>query len=479
MPVARATRRLPARGVVLAAAWLALAGGAYAQDAADLRGTVPEAPPAAAESLPPATRPKRIGTRPYVDGRDATRRSPPAPLARTAPPSLTPVEIAPPRRRPLDPDPFAAPGVKWGAFRLRPALEFEAGFDTNPNRTAGGKGSARLATFGELVGDAEWARHAAAFRIRGGYLRFPADASADRPELDAKGTLRLDLRRDLTLDADAGMKIDTQSPFTTNLPFATARRPLITTLGAGIGVTQAFGRFTVGLRGSVDRSIYADAETGGGFVDQSHRDVTALRGALRLGYEAMPGLKPFLEARVDTRRYDVGVDPSGFRRASDGLGLRGGATIEFTRLLTGEISAGMETRRYADPALADLRGFVGEASLVWSASALTTVKLRGTSSLDETTVAGLSGQRTHAIALQVDHDFRRWLTGSALISLQRASYGAALPSETTLAGTLRLDYKLSRTMVLRASFTHERFSTATAGRDYTASALTVGLRLQR
>jgi len=51
--------------------------------------------------------------------------------------------------------------------------------------------------------------------------------------------------------------------------------------------------------------------------------------------------------------------------------------------------------------------------------------------------------------------------------------------ETQATGSLQADYALSRSMVVRGSFTHERLKSSLAGNDYTANALLVGLRLQR
>ena len=57
-----------------------------------------------------------------------------------------------------------------------------------------------------------------------------------------------------------------------------------------------------------------------------------------------------------------------------------------------------------------LQGLLTSASLVWTATPLTTAKFFATTSIDETTVPGVSGVLTHTYTVEVDHDFRRWLT---------------------------------------------------------------------
>ena len=56
------------------------------------------------------------------------------------------------------------------------------------------------------------------------------------------------------------------------------------------------------------------------------------------------------------------------------------------------------------------QGLLTIASLVWSATPLTTAKFISDTSIDETTLAGVSGVLTHTYTVEVDHDFRRWLT---------------------------------------------------------------------
>ena len=58
-----------------------------------------------------------------------------------------------------------------------------------------------------------------------------------------------------------------------------------------------------------------------------------------------------------------------------GLTAKAGSTFEISRLLTGEIAVGYTERDYEDPRLPALSGLIANASLIWTASALTTVKL--------------------------------------------------------------------------------------------------------
>ena len=68
------------------------------------------------------------------------------------------------------------------------------------------------------------------------------------------------------------------------------------------------------------------------------------------------------------------------------------------------------------------------------------------------------------------------LIGSATVT-ERDYRGIQLQEEG-FAGSVRLDYRLTRSVALRASFTHERLKSSDPGSDYTANVYLVGLRFQ-
>ena len=97
-----------------------------------------------------------------------------------------------------------------------------------------------------------------------------------------------------------------------------------------------------------------------------------LRG--RVSYRLSDAVSPFVELGVDTRRYDFGVDYNGYDRNSDGWQAVAGATLAFTR--QSDRRSELRLRRSAPirPAPARIsRGPLIDASLIWSATPLTTV----------------------------------------------------------------------------------------------------------
>jgi len=361
-----------------------------------------------------------------------------------------------------------------------PAIQQSIGYDTNPNRSGSfHKSSTVFRTDGEVRLQGDWSAHALTGAMRGSYSEYPNVKGANRPEGEGRLGLRLDVSRDTQVDVEGRFQLDTQRPGSPDLNAAVTERPLVTTTGAAAGVTQRFNRLLVGLRGTVDRTVYEDAHlTNGTTLDQSDRDSNQYGLRLRVGYELTPGVIPFVDVLADRREYDQRIDNSGFRRSSDGVGVRAGSTFEITRTLTGEASAGLQQRSYEDPRLRDLRGPLVDAALIWSATPLTTVRLRAQSSIDETTLANSNGTLTQSARLEVQHDLRRNLSVTGLAGVTVSDYqGVALKDETFTVGA-RLDYKLTRSVVLRASFTHERLKSTDHSSDYSANTYLVGLRFQ-
>lgn len=387
-----------------------------------------------------------------------------------------------PSRRPPRPqaDPWEPLGLRLGTFIVSPSITQSLGHDTNPNRSpTASKGSLFSRTEGELGVRSDWSTHSFTSSLRGGYSYFPNQRDANRPDATGAANLRLNVSRDTDLDFDGRLSLDTQRPGSTNFNAATRERPNVYGYGFAAAVTQRFNRLSLNLRGSVDRTTYDNAtDTLGGLIRQSDRNLVQYGVRARAGYELTPGMTPFVEVSTDTRVFDEKADANGFRRGSVGAGARVGSTFELTRLLTGEASVGYQQRSYDDPRLKELRGLVGDAALIWSATPLTTVTLRGTTELADTTLPGVSGSVNRRIALEVSHALRRNWTIAGFANLSRSSFGGNGLTEDTYQLGVRSEYRLTRTTSVRASFTHERLKSTNPGADYTANIFLLGLRLQ-
>jgi hypothetical protein len=390
----------------------------------------------------------------------------------------------PPQRRnsrPVD-DPYAPLGLRLGTINVFPTIEALAGYDSNPARAASGqarKGSAVVRTEAGFTARSDWSRHEVSADVRGSYNRYTSLPGADRPEASARIGGRLDVAKDTAIDAELRGRLDSQTPGSANLTSAAQGRPLTYQYGGSVGATQRFNRLAVSLRGSVDRSTFEDASTSNGQVlSQQDRNFTQYGLRLRAGYEVTPGVTPFAEALLDTRKYDLRTDSQGFQRDSSGVQARVGASVELTRTLTGEVLAGYGSRRFEDQRLRELKGPVVEAALNWTVSPLTTVRLRGTTEFEETTIAGSSGSITRRLSLELSHAFLRNLVFNAGASIARADYNGIIRRDDTYRASLGLDYGLTRNVVLKGSYARERTVSNAQGNNVSSNIFLFGARLQ-
>ncbi len=398
-----------------------------------------------------------------------------------------PVQYAGPRQIPrkqkpkLEDNPYAPLGIDMGSVRVMPFVEFAGGYDTNSAlSTAGQRGSSVMRIDAGFSAFSLWSRHEFRADVRGGWFQYFADPNANRPDGTARFTLRLDVSRDTRVDLELRGTLTTQRPGSPELNAAVVGRPAVASFGATAGVTRTFGRFDAGASVLVDRTNFEDALlTNGNSLRLSRDNYTAygLRG--RVGYEITPGIKPFAEVTVDTRKRDEPIDANGYARNSNGIAAKFGSTFEFSQLLRGELSAGYAQRKYQDARLPILAGGTIDASLVWTATPLTTVTFRAQTLLNETTVANAAGAISRRGSVEINHALMRNVNLGATAVWQNNKYQGISLSENILEGTLKAEYSLTRSVVVKGSFTHTRLKSSQTGADYTANIFLLGLRLQR
>ena len=405
-------------------------------------------------------------------------------------PGAPPVEIGPIRKPPkkrnahpdIPDDPYAPLGIRAGAFDFFPAMELIGGYNTNPGATPGGAAAWMYTLAPELLMHSNWSRHELKAELRGSYTGYTPDQepTLSRPYFNGKIDGRIDVTRDTKIGVQARALVSTDNPGSPNLQAGLAKLPVYMTFGTALGITQSFNRFEFTLKGDAERTRYQDSVlTDGSTVSNDDRNFNTFGATLRGSYETLPGVKPFIEGGLDTRRHDLEFDSSGFARNSNGVTVKVGSTLALTKQLTGEIAFGYTKRNYEDSRLEPLSGLIGDASLIWTANALTTVKFTATSSAGESTVVGVSGVLYRDVGLQIDHAFRRWLIGTVKLGFGVDDYIGQDRIDKRYAAGLGLTYKINRTVQIKGEFRQDWLRSSISGGDYTASTFLLGLRFQR
>lgn len=399
----------------------------------------------------------------------------------------------PPRKRlKIDDDPFGAVGDYAGPFLVKGAVELSAGYDSNPARLGNPRGMPAWMIAPEFLAVSNWERHALVADLRGSFTGYgstlparldggvnPAPTTLDRPDFTGHLDGRLDVSRDTSVGAQLRLRAATDNPGSPNVQAGLARYPVATTLGTTIGIDQRFNRLQISAGATADRTSYQQSKlTDGSATSNDDRNFNQYGGIGRVSYEVMPGLKPFAEIQGDSRVHDQRFDRAGYQRDSAGGTAKAGSSFEFTRLLTGELSIGYATRSYVDPRLNRLQGFLTSASLVWSATPLTTARFLSDTQLAETTVAGDSGVLVRTYTVQVDHDFRRWLTGIGKFSFGTLDYQGYGRSDRTYSAEGNLVYKMTRSLWVKGSLRYDKLDSNITGAGSSGTVVMLGVRLQ-
>jgi hypothetical protein len=399
----------------------------------------------------------------------------------------------PPRKRlKLDDDPFGAVGDYAGGFLIKSAVEVSGGYDTNPGRTTVPRALPLWVVAPEFLAVSDWERHALVADLRGSFTGYggslpptidglisSAPTNIDRPDFNGHIDGRLDVTKDTHLTAEVRLRLATDNPGSPNIQAGLAKYPIYTTLGGTFGIDQSFNRLQVSAGGTVDRTVYQNSLlTDGTTSTNDDRNFNQFGGVGRVSYDLLPGLKPFVEAEGDSRVHDLPLDRNGYARDSNGGYAKAGTSFEFTRLLSGEISAGFAERSYVDPRLDRLQGLLTAASLTWTATPLTTAKFYSTTSIDETTVPGVSGVLTHLYTVEVDHDFRRWLTGIGKFTYGTLDYQGDGRFDKIYTVEGDLIYKMTRSLWVKGTLRRDILDSNIAGNSTASTVAMLGVRLQ-
>jgi hypothetical protein len=427
---------------------------------------------------------------------------PPLPSAATAnkprlAPSIAGTVIGQPQRRKLkvDDDPFGAVGFYRGSMLVKPAIELYTGYDTNPTRINRGKGSWLYMIAPELLVASDWERHSLIADLRGSFTGYslrhdsgstgtavasPAPVNIDRPDFTGKVNGRLDVSYDTRINSETRVHVGTDNPGSPNIQANLKRYPLFASFGSTLGGAHTYNRFEIAANGTLDRTVYQESTLSDGTRSSNRdRNFNQYGGSLRGSYEILPHVKPFGEVAIDVRERDFELDRNGFARNSRGRTARVGSTFELGRLITGEASIGYTTRSYEDPRLAVASGLLAAGSLIWKPTGLTIVTVAAQSSIDESTLPGVSGVITRSYNAQVEHAFRRYLIATLKAGFTTADYDGSDRFDKIHSVGGDLVYKFTRDVHLKAQLRHDWLTSTIPDADYQATLFMLGVRLQR
>lgn len=377
-------------------------------------------------------------------------------------------------------NPYAPLGLRLGTFDAYVTLDQGLRWSSNVAATRGGQEGTVSQSELRLNAISDWAQHSAEINAFGTFQKSVAGEDYEETVLGIDGALALELANETILAATAAYQVGPEGATSPIVIPDTVDDPLNHQLSASLGIRRGVGKVQFGLTGRVERESFSDADlVAGGTLSQEDRNFTLSTLSLRTGYEISPALTPFVQGEVGRRVYDLDQDSSGYERSADRLVLRGGVELDLREKLNGELSAGWLRESFDDDRLDEVSALLLEGALTWSPWRETLVRLGGTTTVEGSTTANDSGSVLYAGTLEVTRNVRQNLTVGALAGIAWRDYVSLPDDETTLSVEGNATWWLNRYVGINGRLRHERFTSTLPDRDYDASSVYLGLKLQR
>jgi len=382
--------------------------------------------------------------------------------------------------RPVDDNPYAPLGIRWGSFILKPSIESGITATSNADSSAEGSEAVLSETTLRLNGVSEWATNSATIDAFGTFRKTLSGQEVEDLEGGVDAELDIDLADDYRAKGTFTYSLAPESASSPVVVPDTVDEPYTQTVGGSLGFEKDLGKARFGITGSITNDSYGDADLiGGGTLSQKDRNATLYAVALRGGYEISPALTPFIETEIGRNLYEQEVDSAGYQRSSDQYAVRGGLELDMGEKLSGELSAGWITEDFDDPRLASLSTPTVEADLKWSPQRGTDVTLSGSTALEGTTTPGESGSVLYSADLGIERQIRSNLTGNALLGAAYRNYAESDGYEVILNAEASLTWWLNRYAGVVTRVEHQTVTGNVDETDVKTNSIFLGLKLQR
>jgi len=365
-------------------------------------------------------------------------------------------------------------GLHVGSFYIFPSLTNSVSYNDNVFASQSDAVSDLIYTLTpEVAVRSDWNRHAIGVSA-GGRLGFYFDETAEN-------------YKDAFVSALGQVDVSSSTVLRSNISFRRgheqrgdpddaggAEPGIFYTFAGGLQGSHRFNRLTISAGADVRRLDYEDVDrAGGGVIDQDDRDRMIYRPAVRAAYQFHPGYSAFVRTQGVIVRYEQSTDNNGFKRDSQGFDVVGGAEVDLTGLLFGDVFAGVRQRYYEESRFDSVFGPVIGATLTWIPTGLTTVTLRADSQIIDSTGVNTSGYNSTALGLTVDHELLRNLILTGGGGFRYDDFEGVDRVDRFVTGTVGADYLWNRYLTLGTRYVFSYRDSDSPGNDYVRNLISV------
>jgi hypothetical protein len=382
-------------------------------------------------------------------------------------------------RRLFRQEPYDPVGIKLGSFVLFPELDLGTSYYSNVFHSPSANSDVALDVVPSARLVSNWSRHALEFNATGilsFYNQYQTEDDRDYT-LEARGRLDITSRANIQAIISRQQFFEDRSALDAS---SVGTRAKVIEDRAEAAYNQRFNRLSLQFRGSVNDFTYGDTEDNGVVTVNQDRDYTQYEQASRATWELKPSLSPFVEVAVNHRDYAEAAQSDGINRTSDGQRYRFGISFGNNgEIVRGEISLGYGIQTPEDARLHPVDGLLIDANATWRITKLTSLLFNAATDVSETTTADVGGAFYHYAGIELRHELRSYLVGTAGLIYSNQSSQDGIINDNEFRETLGLEYYANRNTVLYGRYAHVNFDGVGVPNDYVGDEIHVGIRLRR
>ena len=372
-----------------------------------------------------------------------------------------------------------AQGIRQGSFLIFPSIEAKIETDDNIFATTNNTISDNILTVSPGVrADSNWNSHFLSVKASTDVVSYHHYNAEDYSDYSLGANGRVDIQRDMNVTG--GVTREKRHEDRSSPDDADGKEPTAYTInGLDAGFFNKWNRVSLNADFGMRQSDYRDVETSAGAVtNNDDRDRNEFKYSVRGGYEIQPEYEAFAQLIYTNVDYRESLDDAGVNRDSKGYEVRGGARLDFTGLVFGDVFLGYLKRDYDDATLRTVDGIAAGIDMTWNITPLTTLKGGLTREVSESTQTGTSGLFSTTVNASVDHELLRNLIVSGKLGATKDEYEGITREDDTIRAGLAGKYMMNRNLYFTLQYDYVSKDSNVVDADYTKNTVFLRIRAQ-
>ncbi|NDF12951.1 MAG: hypothetical protein EB060_09100 [Proteobacteria bacterium] len=371
---------------------------------------------------------------------------------------------------------YSPEGARIRSFRFLPYISTAETYDDNIFATKDN----RVSDFYTLVKPgvvlrSDWSRHELSFSAIGDLVRYSQNTGENFDNYTLFGGGRIDITGKSYLSMNATHQVLHEGRGEPNDQGSLEPTKYAVDQLASEFYYSASDVF-ISVRGDLQTYDYEDSISRvGTVIDNDTRDRTEYTGAVRVGYNYLPGYAAFVETAYNTRQYDNNAPTE--NRDSHGYKISAGTALDISGTLKGEVKVGYLEQMYDNPNFDSTNGIYVGSNLLWNVTPITSVLLNVNRDVNETVLANVSGYTETTVKVTVEHELLRNLLLNAVTTYSTNEYKDINQTDTLIALGLGGKLFINRRVSMNLDYNFLMRESDSASREFMKNRVLIGLTL--